>query len=235
MVKQLSESQAILDTARRVYFHSAPRTWFPRSNKFPPLYDEFASIMSRMPHLIESRLHGIGDLPASLVDFVIHNKTLELLTLSDVTILPPAFHRQISPLSYRGIQAARVTGDIIGPLFSNSSSTLQRLEIGLQFPMQAISFLSHSPTNRMSSLVELNIWKSLTEEQASWFVRLLSCCPVLEQLSIYGKFPFPMSLVPVRALPRLRSLVADDDGHALVLLNSPIRHISALTLTFKDP
>ena len=234
MINRLSESPAILDAAQRVYFRSTARTQFPRSKKFPPLYDEFVGIMWRMPHLIELRVHGIGDLPASLVDFLIHNRTLEQLTLSDVTIPPPAFHLQKPPLSYRYIQADNVTGDI-EPLFSNSSSTLQRLEIGFQFPIKVISFLSHAPTNTMSSLVELKIRKYLTEEQASWFVRFLPRCPVLERLSILGKFPLPMSLIPVRAVPMLRSLRADEDGHALVLLNSPIRRISSLTLTLRGP
>ena len=236
MVEQLSESPAILHAVQNVYFRSGPGTWLPQSNKFPPLYDEFVGIMWRMPHLIELYVRGIGDLPASLVDFVIRNTTLKDLGLFDVTIPPSAFHSQtLSQIPPRSsIQADGVTGDI-GPLFSNSSSTLQRLEIGPQFPMQAISFLSHSPTNTMSSLVELRIWKSLTEEHASWFVRLLPCCPVLESLSIRGKFPSPMSAIPLHALPRLSFLRADEDGHALVLLDSPMRRVSTLTLTLKRP
>ncbi len=190
--------------------------------------------MWRMPHLIELYVQRIGDLPVSLVDFVIHSRSLKQLDLFNVTIPPSAFHLQIPPLSYRSIRADRVTGDI-GPLFSNSSSTLQRLTIGPEFPIQVISLLSHSPTNRMSSLVDLTIWVSLTNTQASWFVRLLPCCPVLEVLSIYRTFPSPMSTIPPHAFPRLRSLRADEDGHALVLLNSPIRRVSALTLTLKGP
>jgi len=165
---------------------------------------------------------------------MIHNRTLEYLDLSDVTIPSSACHLQIPPLSYRNIQANRVTGDV-ELLFSNSSSTLQRLAIGSQFPIQVISSLSHSPTNRMSSLVQLEIGKSLTEEQASWFVRLLPCCPVLGTLSIYGIFPFPMSAIPPQALPKLHSLRADMGGHALVLLGSPIRRIYSLTLTLSEP
>jgi hypothetical protein len=233
-VKQLSESPSILATVEKVYFRPAPRAWLPRSNKFPPLYDEFVGVMWRMPHLTELYAHGIGDLPASLVDFVIHNPTLKQLGLSNVTIPPLAFHLQILPLSYRRIQAESVTGDV-GPLFSNSSSTLQRLEIGSQFPIRAMSFLSHSPTNTMSSLVELTIWKSLTEEQASCFLRLLPCCPVLETLFIHKNFPSPMSAIPSWALPKLRSLWADGDGHALVLLDSPLRRVYTLNLTLKEP
>ena len=234
MVEQLSESPFILDTVQTVYFWPAPSTWLPRFNKFPPLYDEFVGAMWRMPNLTELYVRGIGDLPASVVDFMIHNRALIRLNLSDVTIPPSAFHLQIPPLSYRSIQANRVTGDV-EPLFSNSSGTLQRLEIGDQFPIQVISFLSHSPTNRMSSLVDLSIWRHLTEEQASWFVRLLPCCPVLGTLSIRGQFPSPMSAIPPQALPMLHSLRADEDGHALVLLDSPIRRIYTLDLTLKGP
>ena len=232
MVKQLSESPAILDAAQRVYFRPSPETWLSRSNKHPPLYDEFVSMMWHMPRLIELHVQGIGDLPVSLVDFIIQNRALKRLSLFDVTIPPSAPHLQVPTLNYRSIQAARVTGDI-GRLFSNSSSTLQRLEIGPQFPMLVISFLSHPPINRMSSLVDLRIQKSLTEEQASWFVSLLPCCPVLETLFIFGKFPSRMSTIPPDALPRLRLLRADENGHALVLLSSPIRSVCALTLTLK--
>lgn len=42
-----------------------------------------------------------------------------------------------------------------------------------------------------------------------------------------------MSTIPLEALPRLRSLTANVDGHALVLLDSPIRRVSAFTLTLK--
>jgi len=233
-VKQLSESPSILDAVQKVYFRPARRMWLPRFDKFPPLYDEFVGVMRCMPNLTGLYVHGIGDLPASLVDFVIHNRTLEQLGLSNVTIPPSACNLYIPPLSYRSIQANSVTGDV-ELLFSNSSSTLRRLEIGSQFPIQVISSLSHSPTNRMSSLVELVIWKSLTAEQASWFVRLLPCCPVLGTLSIHGKFPSPMSAIPPQALPRLHSLRADEDGHALVLLGNPIRRVYALTLTLKGP
>ena len=234
MVKRLSESPAILDAAQSVYFRPASGTWLSRSNKHPPPYGEFVGMMWRMPHLIELHVQGIGDLPASLVDFMTQNRSLKRLGLFDVTIRPSLIPLQMPPLSYRSIQAARVTGDI-GPLFSSSSGTLERLEIGPRFPIQVISLLSHSPTSRMSSLVDLNIWAYLTEMQASWFVHLLPCCPVLEVLAIYGTFPSPMSPIPLQALPKLRSLRADEDGHALVLLNSPIRRVSALTLTLKDP
>jgi len=235
-LKQLSESPVILDAVRRVYIYPAPRTWLPRSNKFPPLYDEFVDAMWRMPHVTELHVVGIGDLPASLVDFMIHNRTLKRLGLFHVTIPPSTIHLQTPSRSYQSIQAFSVTGDI-EVLFSNSSSTLQRLAISVQFPIRVISFLSHSPTNRMSSLVELTISKSLTltEEQASWVIRFLPCCPVLDTLSISGKFPSFMSAIPPRALPRLRSLVADEGGHALVLLSSPVRHVSSLTLTLKGP
>jgi len=232
-IKQLSESPSILDTVQKVYFRPARGMWsqFP---KVPSLYDEFVGVMWRMPNLTGLYVHDIGGLPASLVDFVIHNRTLEQLDLSNVTIPPSACHLQIPPLTYRSIQANRVTGDV-ELLFSNSSSTLRRLEIGSQFPIQAISSLSHSPTNSMSSLVELVIGKSLTAEQASWFVRLLPCCPVLGTLSIHQTFPSPMSAIPPQALPRLHSLRADEGGHALVLLGSPIRRIYALTLTLNGP
>jgi hypothetical protein len=190
--------------------------------------------MWRMPHLTELYVNNIGDLPGSLVDFMTHNPTLKQLGLYNVTIPSSSCHLHIPLLSYRNIKADRVTGDV-GPLFSNSSSTLQHLEIGLQFPIQAISVLSHSPTNTMSSLVKLTIWISLTEEQAFWFLRLLPCCPVLETLFIRERFPSPMSAIPPQALPKLHSLMADKDGHALVLLDNPIRRISDLNLTLKDP
>jgi len=208
--------------------------WLPRFNKSPPLYDEFVGVMWRMPNLTGLYVHGIDDLPASLVDLMMHNKTLEQLGLSNVKIPQLACHLQTTSLSYRSIEANSVTGDV-ELLFSNSSSTLQRLEIGSQFPIRVISTLSHSPTNGMSSLVELTIWKSLTEEQARWFVRLLPCCPILGTLSIHGKLPSPMSAIPPQALPRLHSLRADEDGHALVLLGNPIRRVYALTLTLKGP
>ena len=233
-VKQLSESPSILDAVRVVYFRPAPSVFLPRFNKFPPLYDEFVGVMWRMPNLTGLYIQGIGVLPASVVDFVIHSRGLRQLGLYDVTIPPSPFHLQIPSLSYRSIRADHVTGDV-EPLFSNSSSTLQGLEIGSQFPIQVISLLSQSPTIRMSSLVDLTIRRSLTEEQASWFVRLLPCCPVLEILFIYGKFPSPMSAIPPQGLPRLHSLKADEDGHSLVLLDNPIRRISSLTLTLKGP
>jgi len=232
ILKLLSESPVILDAVQRVYIHLASRT----PNKFPPLYDEFVGAMWRMLHLTELCVQGIGDLPTSLVDFMIHNRTLKRLDLLHVTIPPSTIHLQIPSRSYQNIQAASVTGDIEA-LFSNSSSTLQRIEIGLHFPMRVISFLSQSPTNRMSSLVELTISKflTLTEEQASWVIRFLPCCPVLDTLSIFGKFPSLMSAIPPQALPRLRSLRTDEDGHALELLDSPIRRVSALNLTLKGP
>jgi len=233
-LKQLSESPVILDAVQRVYIHPAPRTWLPRSNKFPPLYDEFVGAMWRMPQLTELYVQRIGDLPASLVDFMIHNRTLKRLGLFHVTIPPSTIHLQTPSRSYQNIQAASVTGDIEA-LFSNSSSTLQRIEIGVEFPIRVVSFLSHSPTNRMSSLVNLTIWKSLTEEQASWVIRLLPCCPILDTFYIFGKFPSLMSTIPPQALPRLRSLRTDEDGHALELLDSPIRRVSALNLTLKGP
>ena len=99
MVKQLSESPAILHAVQNVTFRSEMGTWLPQFNKFPPRYDEFVGMMWSMPHLIGLRLHRIGDLPASLVDFMIHNKALKDLELSDVTISPPAFHLQMPPLS----------------------------------------------------------------------------------------------------------------------------------------
>ena len=231
MVKQLSESPAILGAAQSVYFGPAPRTRPTRSTEHPPPYDEFVSMMWRMLQLIELRVQGIGDLPASLVDFMTQNRSLKRLSLFDVTMRP--IRTQIPRLNYQSIQADRVTG--VGSLFTNSSSTLQRLEISPQFPILVISILSHPPINRLSSLVDLTIRKSLTEEQASWFVRLLPFCPVLETLFIYGNFPSPMSTIPPNALPRLRLLRADEDGHALVLLNSPIRRVCALTLTLKGP
>ena len=187
--------------------------------------------MWRMLQLIELRVQGIGDLPASLVDFMTQNRSLKRLSLFDVTMRP--IRTQIPRLSYQSIQADRVTG--VGSLFTNSSSTLQRLEISPQFPILVISILSHPPINRLSSLVDLRIRRSLTAEQASWFVHLLPFCPVLEALFICGNFPSPMSTIPPNALPRLRLLRADEDGHALVLLNSPIRRICALTLTLKGP
>ena len=234
MVKQLSESPAILDAAQSVYFRPAPRTRSPRSNKHPPLYDEFVNMMWRMPHLIELHVQGIGDLPASLVDFMTQNRSLKRLGLFDVTIRPSLIPLQMPHLSYQSIQADRVTGDI-GPLFSNSSSTLQRLEIGPQFPIIVILLFSLPPINRMSNLVDLRIQKPLTGEQASWFVRLLPFCPILETLFIHGKFPSPMSTIPPQALPKLRFLRADEDGQALVLLNSTKRRVYALTLTLKGP
>ena len=233
-VQQLYESPVILDAIQRVYFRPAPRTWRRRSNKFPPPYDEFVGTMWRMPHLTELYVQGIGDVPASLFDFVLFNTTLERLSLLNVTIPLSSFHLQNHLCSYRGIEAAGVTGNI-EQLFSNSSSTLQRLEVGSQFPMDVISFLSRSSKIRMSSLVILMIQKSLTEEESSWVCRLLPSCPVLETLFIYDNFPSSMSTIPPEALPRLRDLTADVDGHALALLDSPIRRVFTLTLTLKGP
>jgi hypothetical protein len=233
-VKQLSESLAILNAVQRVYFRPARRTWLPRSNKFPPLYDEFVDAMWRMPHLAGLSVRGIGELPASLVEFMIRNRTLKRLELFNVTIPRLSFYLQTPPRSYWSIQAGDVTGDI-ERLFSNSTSTLQRLVICPRFPMRVISILSHSPTTRMSNLFELMIGIALTEGQASCVIRLLLCCPVLEILSIYGEFPSPMSAIPPLALPKLRSLRADKDGHALALLDSPMRRVSDLTLTLKGP
>ena len=233
-VKLLSESPPILDTVQIIYYRPAPRTWLRRPNNLPPPYDEFVDAMWRMSRLTELYVQGIGNIPASLVDFVMNNTTLKRLGLFNVIIPPLDFHLQTPRCRYWSIEAASVTGSI-ERLFSNSGNTLQRLEIGSQFPMEVVSFLSHSSTSRLSRLVILTIRKSLTQEELSWVCRLLPCCPVLETLSIYSNIPSPMSTIPPEALPRLRSLTADVNGHALVLLDSPVRRVSSLTLTLKSP
>jgi hypothetical protein len=233
-VKQLFESPVILDAVRTAYFRPARKTWLPRrSDNVPSPYDDFVTAMWRMPHLAELHVQGIGNFPVSLIDFMVNNTTLKRLSLFNVTIPPSTFHSQPPLCGYWSIEAAGV-GGVIEHLFSNSSSTLQRLEIGSQFPMKVIAFLSQS-SSRFSRLVTLTIGKSLTQEESSWVCRLLGCCPVLETLSLHSKFPSPMSTIPPDALPRLHSLRADVDGHALVLLDSPVRRVSALTLTLKGP
>jgi hypothetical protein len=233
-VMQLSESPAILDAVRIVNFRPGPRRWLPRPNNRSPPYDEFVGVIWHMPHLTELYVEGIGDLPASLAGFIINTRTLKGLNLSNVTIPPSTFRLQTPLRGFRSISAAAITGSI-EQLFSSSISTLQRIEIGPQFPMNIISYISRSSTSRFSSLVILSIRKPLTLPESSWICRLLPCCPVLEILDIHSKFPSPMSTIPPEALPRLRSLQADEDGNALDLLGSPLRRVSDLTLTLQGP
>lgn len=98
---------------------------------------------------------SIGDIPVSLVDVVLFNTTLKRLYLVNVTIPLSPFPMQNHLCSYWNVEAARVTGSI-ERLFSNSSSTLQRLEVGSQFSMNVISFLFRPSKSRMSSLCHVN-------------------------------------------------------------------------------
>jgi hypothetical protein len=233
-VMQLSGSPAILDAVRSVFFRPSPRRWLPRPNNRSPPYDEFVGVMWHMPHLTGLYVDAIGDLPASLADFIINTRTLRELNLFNLTIPPSTFRLQIPLRGFTSIRAAAITGSI-EQLFSNSISTLQRIDIGSLFPMDILSYISRSSTSTFSSLVMLSIGKPLTLEESSCVCRLLPCCPVLETLNIHSKFPSPMSTIPPETLPRLRSLKADEDGHALVLLDSPVRRVSDLTLTLQGP